>query len=262
MKRHHLLVTLISCLPASQAMLFRFASLRRFACLFAAAAFLPPASCLLQAEPTPFPTVTVFEGGKDGYNIFRIPAVIQAANTDLLVFCEARVGGDASEIDLVMKRSEDGGKSWGPLQVVKESGRLQKTLPHRNGDHRRQSRPRRRSSRPRPPRPHLAPLHRRERPRLHNPQRRPRRHLVAPPRNHRRRKKENLGLVRHRSRPFHPTPKRQTPRPPRRSHRPPARQQQQRTQRLGGAYRLQRRPRRHLEDGRHRHHLRRRPQRQ
>ena len=67
------------------------------------------------------PPTTVFDSGQDGYKVFRIPAMIKTANGDLLAFCEARQGGDASEIDLVQKRSSDGGKSWGPLQVVQES---------------------------------------------------------------------------------------------------------------------------------------------
>jgi sialidase-1 len=70
------------------------------------------------AWATSHPTTSVFEAGKGGYKIYRIPAVIKAANNDLLAFCEAREGGDASKIDLVMKRSLDGGKSWGELQVV------------------------------------------------------------------------------------------------------------------------------------------------
>ena len=65
-----------------------------------------------------FPTATVFQAGTDGYKIYRIPAVVKAANDDLLAFCEAREGGDASKIDLVMKRSRDGGKTWGKLRVV------------------------------------------------------------------------------------------------------------------------------------------------
>ena len=68
-----------------------------------------------------FSTATVFEGGNDGYQVYRIPAVIQCTNGDLLAFCEARTGGDASEIDLVQKRSRDGGKTWGALKVVQES---------------------------------------------------------------------------------------------------------------------------------------------
>ncbi len=68
-----------------------------------------------------FGAVTVFQNGQDGYKIFRIPAVIRAANGDVLAFCEARAGGDASEIDLVLKRSADGGKTWQALEVVQES---------------------------------------------------------------------------------------------------------------------------------------------
>lgn len=71
--------------------------------------------CASAPEPE---AVTVFEYGTEGYNIYRIPALIRASNGDLLAFCEARVGGDASEIDLVVKRSSDQGASWGALQVV------------------------------------------------------------------------------------------------------------------------------------------------
>ena len=75
----------------------------------------------VSATAADFPAVTVFENGRDGYNIFRIPALIQAGNGDLLAFCEAREGGDASRIDLVMKRSTDDGATWGKLQVIQNS---------------------------------------------------------------------------------------------------------------------------------------------
>lgn len=67
-----------------------------------------------------FTSVPVFENGADGYKVFRIPAIIQAANGDLLAFCEARTGGDASEIDLVSKRSTDQGQTWQALQIVQD----------------------------------------------------------------------------------------------------------------------------------------------
>ena len=67
------------------------------------------------------PATVVFEAGDDGYKIFRIPVIVRAANGDLLAFCEARQGGDASEIDLVLKRSSDDGKTWGKIEVVQES---------------------------------------------------------------------------------------------------------------------------------------------
>lgn len=85
--------------------------------------------CTLPASATEFPAVTVFQNGQDGYNVFRIPAIIKAANGDLLAFCEARTGGDASEIDLVSKRSSDDGKTWQSLQVVQESDRFRQLFP-------------------------------------------------------------------------------------------------------------------------------------
>ena len=53
---------------------------------------------------------TVFKAGEDGYRIYRIPAVVKASNGHLLAFCEARQGGDASEIDLVVKEVFENGK--------------------------------------------------------------------------------------------------------------------------------------------------------
>src|SRR4051794_2694132 len=76
------------------------------------------ASTAAAAEPS---HVTVFKNGDDGYKIFRIPALVNAANGNLLAFCEARAGGDASEVDLVLKRSLDGGQTWGPIEKVQES---------------------------------------------------------------------------------------------------------------------------------------------
>ncbi len=64
---------------------------------------------------------TIFTGGVGGYNIYRIPTIVRAANGDLLAFAEARSGGDASEIDIVMKRSTDDGKTWGALSVAVEN---------------------------------------------------------------------------------------------------------------------------------------------
>ena len=68
-----------------------------------------------------FEKVNVFTSGTEGYNIYRIPAIVKAGNGDLLAFAEARAGGDASEIDLVMKRSVDGGHTWSGLQIVQEN---------------------------------------------------------------------------------------------------------------------------------------------
>jgi len=65
-----------------------------------------------------------YTSGTEGYSAFRIPAVVATRSGALLAFAEGRVGGlgDAGNIDLVLRRSTDGGCTWGPLQVVADSG--------------------------------------------------------------------------------------------------------------------------------------------
>ena len=62
----------------------------------------------------------IFEGGKEGYQCFRIPAVVATKKGALLAFAEGRKNGcsDTGSIDLVMKKSTDGGKTWGQLELL------------------------------------------------------------------------------------------------------------------------------------------------
>lgn len=64
--------------------------------------------------------IDVFTSGEGGYHTYRIPAVIKAANGSLLAFCEGRRtgGGDSGNIDLLLKRSTDGGRTWSANQAV------------------------------------------------------------------------------------------------------------------------------------------------
>ena len=75
------------------------------------------------AAPEPRYT-EVYSAGEKGYSTFRIPSIIATARGTLLAFAEGRRdgAGDAGDIDLVLKRSEDGGVSWSPLQVVGDYG--------------------------------------------------------------------------------------------------------------------------------------------
>ena len=68
--------------------------------------------------------ILVFESGTNGFNTFRIPAIIQLPDKTLLAFCEGRVNGagDFGNIKIVMKASRNGGISWGPLQTVVDAG--------------------------------------------------------------------------------------------------------------------------------------------
>lgn len=68
--------------------------------------------------------IAVFTAGEGDYHTYRIPSVILAANGDLLAVCEGRRAGrsDSGNIDLLMKRSTDGGKSWGEAQRIWDDG--------------------------------------------------------------------------------------------------------------------------------------------
>ncbi|MEY2880012.1 MAG: hypothetical protein RLZZ15_2392 [Verrucomicrobiota bacterium] len=72
----------------------------------------PPAPILDQTD--------VFTAGRDGYHTYRIPSIIRAQSGTLLAFCEGRKnsGGDAGDIDLLLKRSTDGGRTWSAQQVL------------------------------------------------------------------------------------------------------------------------------------------------
>ena len=62
----------------------------------------------------------LFVSGEGGYHTYRIPALLATASGTLLAFCEGRRDDiwDAGQIDLLLRRSEDGGRSWGPVQCV------------------------------------------------------------------------------------------------------------------------------------------------
>jgi sialidase-1 len=65
-----------------------------------------------------------FRSGTSGYHTFRIPAAIAAPDGSLLAFAEGRrnSAADDGDIDIVLRRSRDGGCTWGPLQVVADAG--------------------------------------------------------------------------------------------------------------------------------------------
>ncbi len=56
------------------------------------------------------------------YNNFRIPSLIVTEKGTVLAFAEGRDGGDSGDIDILLKRSEDGGRSWSKQLVVWDDG--------------------------------------------------------------------------------------------------------------------------------------------
>lgn len=76
------------------------------------------------AAPAPCPPSVPYRSGTAGYHTFRIPAALQVPGGALLAFAEGRrdSAADDGNIDLVLRRSLDGGCTWQPLQVVADAG--------------------------------------------------------------------------------------------------------------------------------------------
>ncbi|HBG28242.1 MAG: hypothetical protein A2Y10_12835 [Planctomycetes bacterium GWF2_41_51] len=77
--------------------------------------------CIVKAQDTNLPAYQdIFIGGNDGYHTYRIPAILTTAKGTVLAFCEGRKnhGGDAGDIDLLLKRSTDGGKTFSRQTII------------------------------------------------------------------------------------------------------------------------------------------------
>jgi sialidase-1 len=66
----------------------------------------------------------IYAVNSEGYSCFRIPAIIKTKAGTLLAFAEGRKTNcsDEDDIDLVVKRSSDDGKTWSKLSVVWSDG--------------------------------------------------------------------------------------------------------------------------------------------
>ncbi len=62
----------------------------------------------------------IFVSGTGGYHTYRIPALIISTNGTILAFCEGRKNSrsDTGKIDLLLKRSQDEGRTWSPTRIV------------------------------------------------------------------------------------------------------------------------------------------------
>lgn len=73
----------------------------------------------VHAQPAPVLSA-VYTAGEDGYHTYRIPSIVVTTNGTLLAFCEGRKNGrgDTGDIDVLLKRSTDGGKTWSAQQLI------------------------------------------------------------------------------------------------------------------------------------------------
>lgn len=64
-----------------------------------------------------------FTANTEGYVLFRIPSLVRTRRGTVVVFAEARAGSsDTGHIVVAAKRSQDGGRTWGPPAVVAGDG--------------------------------------------------------------------------------------------------------------------------------------------
>ncbi len=84
---------------------------------------LGPAA-LARAARVPLTQVEVFQSGQDGYHTYRIPSLLVTRRGTLLAFCEGRrhSPSDSGDIDLVLKRSFDHGRTWSAQQLITDLG--------------------------------------------------------------------------------------------------------------------------------------------
>lgn len=61
-----------------------------------------------------------YVSGEGGYDTYRIPATVTTPRGTVLAFAEGRHdgAGDTGDIDVILRRSLDGGCTWGPQAVV------------------------------------------------------------------------------------------------------------------------------------------------
>lgn len=87
--------------------------MRNLLCLLIAISTLAPMPARAADQK---PSVDVFSNGEGGYPTIRIPSLILTPKGTLLAFAEGRAAAhDSGHIELVMKRSADGGRTWGTL---------------------------------------------------------------------------------------------------------------------------------------------------
>ena len=98
--------------------------------------FLLLFSSTISLLPAQTPLWQEGEGDHGGY---RIPALITTPKGTVLAFCEGRNdGGDAGDINLLLRRSYDNGKTWEPEtnHLGQRPEHLRKSLPGRGRIHR------------------------------------------------------------------------------------------------------------------------------
>ena len=85
----------------------------------------PPKTDANDRTATPvFEEQPLFQSGFDGYHCYRIPSLLVTKQGTILAFAEARRFNcnDHGDVDLAVRRSTDGGKTWSSMQIIADVG--------------------------------------------------------------------------------------------------------------------------------------------
>ncbi len=78
---------------------------------------------VISAEPF-LEQTDVFTANTNGVSLYRIPGIVVTTQGTVLAYCEARRNSSADwgEIEVHLRRSLDGGKTWQPAQHIAHVG--------------------------------------------------------------------------------------------------------------------------------------------
>jgi sialidase-1 len=79
-----------------------------------------------------FTETVLFEEDTGGFKLYRIPGIVVTSKGTVLAYCEARkfTEADRGEIEIHLRRSTDGGRTWSPAVQVAHHGERLPRNPH------------------------------------------------------------------------------------------------------------------------------------
>lgn len=87
---------------------------------------------LKQCCAAEYSETVLFQENTDGFKLYRIPGIVITSNGTILAYCEARkfTEADRGEIEIHMRRSTDGGRSWTKATQIAHHGPRLPRNPH------------------------------------------------------------------------------------------------------------------------------------
>ena len=78
------------------------------------------------SDPSHVDRIELFAAGEGGYHTYRIPSLCVTTEGTLIFVCEGRKHnrGDWTDVDLLMRRSRDNGRTWTAPEMIADDGEL------------------------------------------------------------------------------------------------------------------------------------------